>query len=84
MSLLNKIITFLSEEYIENMRKIIIVTQAVYFVVFLIFGYFDQRARYEPVDGHEIQYIDYVSNWNEICCSIWAVLNAINILCPAD
>jgi len=54
---------------------------AVVLVAMLIYGYTDQRFNPKDVHGSH-SYTDYVSNWNDMSCSIWAVLNAIIALAP--
>ena len=34
------------------------------------------------IDSGSHSYTDYVSNWNDMSCSIWAVLNAILAVAP--
>jgi len=54
---------------------------AVVLVAMLIYGYTDQRTNPKDVHGSH-SYTDYVSNWNDMSCSIWAILNAIIALAP--
>jgi len=56
-------------------------TLAVFLVSMLAYGYHDQQ--FNPKDAHGSHfYTDYVSNWNDMSCSIWAVLNAVLAFCP--
>ena len=47
----------------------------------LAYGYHDQQFNPKDVHGSHF-YTDYVSNWNDMSCSIWAVLNAVLAFCP--
>lgn len=46
-----------------------------------IYGYSDQKHNPKDVYGSH-SYTDYVSNWNDISCTMWATLNAFIALCP--
>jgi len=56
-------------------------TLAVFLVSMLAYGYHDQQFNPKDVHGSHF-YTDYVSNWNDMSCSIWAVLNAVLAFCP--
>lgn len=56
---------------------------AVFLVGMLVFGYHDQQSNPKDVHGSHF-YTDYVSNWNDMSCSIWAILNAVLAFCPSS
>merc|ERR1712212_233352 len=56
-------------------------TLAVFLVSMLAYGYHDQQSNPKDVHGSHF-YTDYVSNWNDMSCSIWAVSNAILAFFP--
>jgi hypothetical protein len=63
---------------VGKVRQTMSMVKVVVLFVMLIYGYFDQRFYYNPPEGKKPHYIDFVSNWNEICCLIWAILNALH------
>ena len=62
---------------VGKVRQTMSMVKVVVLFGMLIYGYFDQRFYYNPLEGQEPHYIDFVSNWLEICCLIWAILNAL-------
>jgi len=54
---------------------------AVALLGMFIYGYSDQQ--YNPKDVHgSHSYTDYVSNWNDIACTLWASMNALMAAFP--
>lgn len=49
---------------------------AVFICSMFIYGYRDQKNNPKDMHGSH-SYTDYVSNWNDISCSIWAILNCV-------
>lgn len=69
------------EKKTQNVYKYYKTGLAVVLVSMLVYGYTDQRVNPKDVHGSH-SYTDYVSNWNDMSCSVWAVLNAILALAP--
>lgn len=46
------------------------------------YGYWDQKTNPKDMHGSH-SYTDYVSNWNDISCTAWSIINAIVALQPA-
>lgn len=58
------------------------VSLAVGLLSMFSYGYFDQKTNPKDVYGSH-SYTDYVSNWNDMSCTIWATLNALVALFPS-
>jgi hypothetical protein len=49
-------------------------TLMIFICSMFVYGYRDQKNNPKDMHGSH-SYTDYVSNWNDISCSIWAILN---------
>jgi len=57
-------------------------TLAIALVSMFCYGYSDQKHNPKDVYGSH-SYTDYVSNWNDISCTLWATLNALIAVFPS-
>ncbi|CAG5106363.1 Oidioi.mRNA.OKI2018_I69.chr1.g2808.t1.cds [Oikopleura dioica] len=48
----------------------------------MAYGWWDQKTNPKDVHGSH-SYTDYVSNWNDISCTAWSIMNAIVAFQPA-
>jgi len=53
---------------------------AVVLTSVMLYGWIDQKIKGLARDNRKHKYGDYVSNWNEISCCIWAVVCAVNAI----
>lgn len=54
---------------------------AIALISMMLYGYSDQKFNPKDVYGSH-SYTDYVSNWNDMSCTIWATLNALVAVFP--